>query len=103
MDPPIEVEMLRGAYMYGHAIDVRAEILQSIAAALGAVDRPLPPLEYSSGALDAGYLQNLGVESVMWGPGDPVQFHTDEEAVSIAELVDVAQSYRAALARFTLD
>src|SRR5258708_5280914 len=28
LDPPIEVELLRGAFMYGHVIDTGAEILQ---------------------------------------------------------------------------
>jgi acetylornithine deacetylase len=103
LDPPIEVELLRGEFMYGHAIDSGAEILQSIAGALRSAGRPVPSIEYSSGALDAGYLNNLGVEAIMWGPGDPMQFHTDEEAVSVAELTDVAGSYRAALAQFAFE
>jgi acetylornithine deacetylase/succinyl-diaminopimelate desuccinylase-like protein len=103
LDPPLEVELLRGAFMHGHAIDTGAEILQSIAGALRAAGRPVPSIEYSSGALDAGYLQNLGVEAIMWGPGDPVQFHTDEESVLIAELLDMAESYRAALTQFAFE
>lgn len=102
-DPPIEVELHRGAFMYGHAIDSGAEILQSIAGALRSAGRRVPPTDYSSGALDAGYLHNLGVEAIMWGPGDPKQFHTDEEVVSVAELMDAAGSYRAALTRFAIE
>ena len=50
-------------------------------------------------ALDAGYFGRLGIESVMLGPGETGQFHSNEEHVPISDLVAMARVYRALIRR----
>ena len=57
----------------------------------------MPDTFYSPGSLDAGYLIQHGTVALKWGPGDPAQFHTDEERVPVADVVLMAQRYKAVL------
>ena len=50
-------------------------------------------LFYSPAALDAGYLNQRGIETIMFGPGDLRFAHTDEEVVSLQEVRDAARMY----------
>jgi acetylornithine deacetylase len=50
-------------------------------------------------ALDAGYFGHRGIEAIMLGPGEIDQFHSEEEHVQISDLLDMAQVYRALIAR----
>jgi acetylornithine deacetylase/succinyl-diaminopimelate desuccinylase-like protein len=70
--------------------------------ALAAADAPKPEYYFSYSALDAGYLADKGIPAIMWGPGSPKQFHTDEEQVRVADLLVMARRYRAALSAFAL-
>jgi acetylornithine deacetylase/succinyl-diaminopimelate desuccinylase-like protein len=54
-----------------------------------------------AGATDARFLINQGgIPSVVFGPGDPLQAHTTGEHVEIAQLVEAARVYAYAFARF---
>lgn len=92
---PLGCEVSRGPFMYGSLINADGALLSEIRAALAAHNQPLPETFYSSGSLDAGYLIQHGIESVKWGPGDPSQFHTDEEQVTVAEVARMTCSYGA--------
>ena len=50
---------------------------------------------YSPAALDAGYLNQRGIETIMFGPGDLRFAHTDQEVVSMQEVRDAARIYAA--------
>jgi len=50
-------------------------------------------------ALDAGYFGHRGIESVMLGPGEIDQFHSEEEHVRISDMLDMARVYRAFIER----
>ena len=52
---------------------------------------------YSPAALDAGHLNCLGIETIMFGPGDLCFAHTDQEVVSLQEVRDATRIYAAAL------
>jgi acetylornithine deacetylase/succinyl-diaminopimelate desuccinylase-like protein len=52
-------------------------------------------LFYSPAALDAGFFNRNGVETIMFGPGDLRFAHTDKEAVSLQEVRDAAKIYAA--------
>ena len=51
---------------------------------------------YSPAALDAGFLNHRGIETVMFGPGDLRFAHTDQDLVSLQEVRDAAKIYAAA-------
>ena len=71
----------------------------AIAAAVRSASRVLSGREgevfYSPAALDAGYLNQRGIETIMFGPGDLRFAHTDQEVVSVQEVRDVARIYAA--------
>jgi acetylornithine deacetylase/succinyl-diaminopimelate desuccinylase len=52
-------------------------------------------LVYSPAALDAGFLNRNGIDTIMSGPGDLRFAHTDQEIVSLQEVRDAAKIYAA--------
>jgi acetylornithine deacetylase len=96
---PLGMVLERGAYMLGCRIEADAPFVRLIEAAMVADGLPPPGSYHSGGALDAGYLEHRGIAGVMWGPGDPDMFHTDEERVRVADLINAARAYRAVAAR----
>ena len=52
-------------------------------------------LFYSPAALDAGFLNRNGIETIMFGPGDLRFAHTDQEAVPLKDVRDAAKIYAA--------
>ena len=89
------IEVTRGAFMYP------SEVAQDCVPALATADasRELnqknAELFYSPAALDAGFLNRKGIETIMFGPGDLRFAHTDQEAVSLQEVRDAARIYAA--------
>jgi acetylornithine deacetylase len=96
---PLGMVLERGAYMLGCRIEADAPFVRLIEGAMAADGLPPPGTYHSGGALDAGYLAHRGIAGVMWGPGDPDMFHTDEERVRVADLITAARAYRAVAAR----
>lgn len=97
LEPPLTCNVSRGPFMYGSAVAKDSKIMTEIGAALAADKLAMPDTFYSPGSLDAGYLIQHGTVALKWGPGDPAQFHTDEERVPIADVVLMAQRYKAVL------
>jgi acetylornithine deacetylase len=93
--PPWSVEVTRGAFM--HPSEVGADC--AIAAAVRSAGRALKGQDgevfYSPAALDAGYLNYRGMQTIMFGPGDLRFAHTDQEVVSVQEVRDAARIYAA--------
>jgi len=93
--PPWSVEVIRGAFMYPSEVGADCALAT---AALG-VSRALKQLDaevlYSPAALDAGYLNQRGIETIMLGPGDLRFAHTDQEVVSFQEVREAAGIYAA--------
>jgi acetylornithine deacetylase/succinyl-diaminopimelate desuccinylase-like protein len=93
--PPWLVEVTRGAFM--HPSEVGADC--AIAAAVRSAGRALKGQDgevfYSPAALDAGYLNYRGMQTIMFGPGDLRFAHTDQEVVSVQEVRDAARIYAA--------
>jgi acetylornithine deacetylase len=89
------VEARRGAFMYPS--DVAKDCL--VAAAVGSASHELTRRQaewfYSPAALDAGFLNRAGIETIMFGPGDLRFAHTDEEVVLLQEVRDAAKIYAA--------
>jgi acetylornithine deacetylase/succinyl-diaminopimelate desuccinylase family protein len=54
-----------------------------------------------SGATDARFLINQGgIPSIVFGPGDPLRAHTTGEFVEVSQLVDATKAYAYMFARF---
>jgi acetylornithine deacetylase len=87
------IEVMRGAFMYPSEVAKDC----ALAAATASASRELTGREaemlYSPAALDAGFLNRNGIETIMFGPGDLRFAHTDEEAVSLQEVRDAAKIY----------
>jgi len=52
-----------------------------------------PATFHSHGALDAGFFSFKGGESAMWGPGAIEQWHSEDERIAVADLIEGAVSY----------
>lgn len=100
VEPPLRCSLERGPFMYGAALDPKAELMVELEAALGAQSLAMPKTYFADGALDLGYLQHRGVQAVKWGSGDPAQFHTDNEQVSVADVVLMTKRFLAAYRHF---
>ncbi len=88
-----EVDVRRGAVMYPAALAQDSRLARAIHAASRAVRGRDADIFYSHAALDAGYLQQVGIEAAMWGPGDLRFAHTDREVISLREVEDAAKMY----------
>ncbi len=92
---PWEVEVTRGNFMYPAEVSEDSEVAVALAAAGELVGETGPPLWFPA-ALDAGYLNEKGIETVMFGPGDLAFAHTDAEVVPLEQVRRAARVYAAA-------
>ena len=89
------IEATRGAFMYPSEVAKDCAIAAASATASRELTKRETELFYSPAALDAGFLNRNGIETIMFGPGDLRFAHTDEEAVSLQEVRDAAKIYAA--------
>ena len=89
------IEARRGAFMYPSEVTKDCAVAVATADASRELTKGEAELFYGPAALDAGFLNRNGVESIMFGPGDLRFAHTDEEAVSLQEVRDAAKIYAA--------
>jgi acetylornithine deacetylase/succinyl-diaminopimelate desuccinylase-like protein len=89
------IEATRGAFMYPSEVAKDCAIAGASATASRELTKRETELFYSPAALDAGFLNRNGIETIMFGPGDLRFAHTDEEAVSLQEVRDAAKIYAA--------
>lgn len=97
---PLRCTINAGPFMYGAALDPKAELMIQLKAALETAGLEMPTTFYADGALDLGYLEQHGIQAVKWGVGDPLQFHTDDERVAVEDVVLMAKRYYAAYRHF---
>lgn len=93
---PWTVEVSPGAFMYPSEVPPNAPIAEALQAACAAISKGSTEAFYSPAALDAGFLNRMGIETVMFGPGDLRFAHTDQELVSLIEVRDAARICAAA-------
>ena len=87
------IEVTRGPFMYPSEIEVDAPLVAATDRAIREVTKKEGDLFYSPAALDAGFLNRNGVETIMFGPGDLRFAHTDQEIVRLQEVRDAAKIY----------
>lgn len=92
LDPWV-VELERGPFMLPSEVPSGSSVLNVIRSGSAHAGLNAPETCFSRGGLDAGYLNAVGCQTVMWGPGDPAQWHTNEEQVPVAELERAAAGY----------
>jgi acetylornithine deacetylase/succinyl-diaminopimelate desuccinylase-like protein len=89
------VAVSRGAFMYPAEVAGNAAIVAAIDRANRELTKKQSELFYSPAALDAGFLNLNGIETIMFGPGDLRFAHTDQEAVPLQDVRDAAKIYAA--------
>ena len=92
---PWGVETAQGNFMYPAEVSEDSEVAVALAAARELAGEDGPPLWFPA-ALDAGYLNEKGIETVMFGPGDLAFAHTDAEVVPLGQVRRAARVYAAA-------
>ena len=92
-DGPCKVECRRGAFMYPNEVTENRPLMNLLRNAWRDAGLGEAPSLACSFALDAGYLGHLGIDSVMLGPGEIEQFHSSEEHVRVADMLDMARVY----------
>ena len=98
-DGPWEVSCRCGAFMYPNEVAGDGPLMTLLDRAYVDAGLGVAETRACSFALDAGYFGRLGIESVMLGPGETGQFHSNEEHVLISDLVAMARVYRALIRR----
>lgn len=93
LDEPYRLEIKPGPFMYPAEVRPDGRLMTEIRAGCALEGVAAPGTFWSSGALDAGYLTEHGCEAVMWGPGSISLWHTDNEFVTVDDMVDGARSY----------
>jgi acetylornithine deacetylase len=89
------VTVKRGASMYPSEVAKESRLAAAVAGASRELTQREPELFYSPAALDAGFLNRNGIETIMFGPGDLHFAHTDQEVVALQEVRDAARIYAA--------
>jgi acetylornithine deacetylase/succinyl-diaminopimelate desuccinylase-like protein len=94
------IKITRGAFMYPSEVGRDAAVVASIDSASRELTKKQSELFYSPAALDAGFLNRNGIETIMFGPGDLRLAHTDQEAVPLQDVRDAAKIYAATALQF---
>jgi acetylornithine deacetylase len=89
------IEVTGGAFMYPSEVAHDCGLAAATARSVREVTKKEAESFYSPAALDAGFLNRTGIETIMFGPGDLRFAHTDGEAVSLQEVRDAAKIYAA--------
>jgi acetylornithine deacetylase len=89
------IEVRRGAFMYPSEVARDCTVASAAANASRELTKADSEVFYSPAALDAGFLNRHGIETIMFGPGDLRFAHTDQEVVSLQEVRDAAKIYAA--------
>ncbi|MDE0034985.1 MAG: M20/M25/M40 family metallo-hydrolase [Deltaproteobacteria bacterium] len=92
---PWQVEVTQGNFMYPAEVSENSEVAAALEAAREQAGETGPFLWFPA-ALDAGYLNEKGIETVMFGPGDLAFAHTDAEVVPLEQVRRAARVYAAA-------
>jgi acetylornithine deacetylase/succinyl-diaminopimelate desuccinylase-like protein len=93
--PGWSIAVTQGAFMYPSDVAKNGPLVAAITSASRELTKRESELFYSPAALDAGFLNRNGIESIMFGPGDLGFAHTDQEAVPVQDVRDAAKIYAA--------
>ena len=89
------IEVARGAFMYPSEVPKDSTLAASVADAHRQATKREAEFVYSPAALDAGFLNRNGIETIMFGPGDLRFAHTDHDLVALEDVRAAAKIYAA--------
>jgi acetylornithine deacetylase len=89
------IAVRRGAFMYPSEVAKDGPLVTATTSASRELTKRESELFYSPAALDAGFLNRKGIETIMFGPGDLRFAHTDKEAVPLQDVRHAAKIYAA--------
>jgi acetylornithine deacetylase/succinyl-diaminopimelate desuccinylase-like protein len=96
--PPCEVTVELGPVNLPAEVPANSPVVRLLEDGLR-VAGSMPRHSHSQGAVDAGFFIARGVPAVMFGAGDPKLWHTNEEVVSVADLIVCARALAHAVLR----
>lgn len=99
LDEPFRLSVSPGPFMYPCEVAPDGALMRAIAAGCRDAGMAAPETFWSHGALDAGYLIEMGCEATMWGPGPMELWHRDEEYIPIDDLIAGANAYLGVIRR----
>jgi acetylornithine deacetylase len=91
---PWQVTTELGPFMYPAEIRPNGPLMGAAEAGCRQMRLEPPQTFFSHGALDAGLFCFRGGEAAMWGPGAIEQWHSDDERIAVADLINGARAYR---------
>lgn len=95
---PWSVSVARGAYMYPSLVSRDALPCRMIERASWAMLGHCPEMAYGRSAFDQGYLNQAGIPTINFGPGEENFAHTDNDIARVDLTFDAAQIYAFLLA-----
>lgn len=99
-DSGLHVDIVERACLDAAEVSPDAEIVEVAREATALVTGRPPIVGRMRAATDARFLIAAGIPTVVFGPGDLEQAHTVDESIAIAELIEGALVYAAAMFRF---
>jgi acetylornithine deacetylase len=93
--PGWSIAVTCGAFMYPSEVAKDAPFVAAVNGAIRELSKSESDVVYLPAALDAGFLNRNGIETIMFGPGDLRFAHTDQEVVPLQEVRDAAKIYAA--------
>jgi len=89
------ISVTRGAFMYPSEVAKDGPLAVATANASRESTKREPEWSYSPAALDAGFFNRNGLETIMFGPGDLRFAHTDQDVVPLQDVRVAARIYAA--------
>lgn len=97
---PIRVAVTRGAHMYPSLVTSDSPAVRALSKACGVMLGFVPDEYYAQSAFDQGYLNNVGISTVNFGPGEQLFAHTDNDIASADRVFDAARVFAFLIADF---
>ena len=89
---PFRVSVQGGPFMYPSEVAKDSAVALRLSKAISALLGKEPKYCYSHQALDAGYMNVMGIQTICYGSGQYRFAHTDIDMSSVEDTVDVAKS-----------
>lgn len=88
-----KVRVEGGAFQYPSEVSPTSTIAKNLSLAIKEMLKTEPQFAFSHSALDAGYLNTKGIQTVCYGSGQYKFAHTDLDLASIEDTMDVAKVF----------
>ncbi|WP_134702801.1 M20 family metallopeptidase [Ammoniphilus sp. YIM 78166] len=90
---PYRIEVKEGPVTFPSEVPDDSIVIQELRTAIEEIRETEAKCFFSNGAIDAGYVNKCGIPAVMFGPGQMDMWHTDNELLTVDDLVEGARIY----------